>query len=286
MSESGFVDVDGGHLYYEVEGAGDPLLLIHGGLGSLRMWDGQAPVFAEHYRVIRYDTRGFGRSETDEVEFSNRDDVRAVLDHVGVPSAHVVGQSRGGIIGLDFVLEYPERAGSFVSVASGVGGFEAELPEGAPAPPWDEMERLWEAKDWEALAELETQTWVDGWGQPQTRVDPELRRTVHGWILENYRAEKAEGKPQAATPPAAERLDGLQVPTLVMVGLADEPHSVVGGRHLAESTGAQLVEFPNVAHMIHLEEPERFNRIVLDFLGAADANRGRDRPPLPATPGN
>ena len=271
MGESGFIDVDGGRLYYEVEGAGHPLLLIHGGLGSLRMWDGQAPAFAERYRVIRYDTRGFGRSETEDIEFSNRDDVGAVLDHLDAPSAYVVGTSRGGIIGLDFLLANPERVDAFVSVASGVGGYEGELPEGAPSPPWDEMERLWEAKDWEALAELETRTWVDGWGQPPTRIDPELRKKVRGWILDNYRAEKPEGKPQPANPPAAERLGEVSVPVLVMVGDADEAGTVVGGRHLAASVdGAQLVELQNVAHMIHLEERERFNRLVLEFLESVD----------------
>jgi 3-oxoadipate enol-lactonase len=286
MSESGFVEVDGGRLYYEVEGSGHPLLLIHGGLGSLRMWDGQVPAFAERYRVIRYDTRGFGRTESKDVEFSNLEDARAVLDHFEVPSAYVVGTSRGGIIGLDFLLAHPDRVDAFVSVASGVGGYQAELPADS-SPPWDEMERLWEAKDWEALAELETQTWVDGWGQPKTRIDPELRRRVHGWILENYRAEKPEGKPQPASPPAAERLGEVGVPVLVLVGDVDEAGTVVGGRHLAASVdGAKLVEFPNVAHMIHLEEPERFNRLVLEFLGGVDATRGTDSPRLPATSGS
>ena len=266
MSESGFVDVDGGRLYYEVEGSGHPLLLIHGGLGSLRMWDGQVPVFAERYRVIRYDTRGFGRSETDDVEFSEREDVGAVLDHFGVDSAYVVAQSRGGLFGLDFLLAQPDRVRAFVSVASGVGGFKADLPEGT-APPWGEMVKLWESKEWESLAELETQTWVDGWGQPQSRVDPQLRETVKGWILDTYRDEKVEGKPEALDPPAVERLGEIHTPILVMVGTADEPGGVAAGRHLAESVaGAKLTEFDGVAHMIHLEEPEHFNRLVLEFL--------------------
>jgi 3-oxoadipate enol-lactonase len=268
VSESGFIDVDRGRLYFEVEGSGHPLLMIHGGLGSLRMWDGQVPAFAEHYRVIRYDTRGFGRTETEDVEFSNLDDARAVLDHFDVPSAFVLGTSRGGIIGLDFLLAHPDRVDALVSIASGAGGFQIDLPEGT-SPPWDEMERLWEAKDWEALAELETQTWVDGWGQPKTRIDPELRSRVYGWILENYKAEKDEGKPQPAEPPAAERLDEVRVPVLVMVGDADEAGGVANGRHLAASVeGAKLVEFPGAAHMIHLEEPERVNGLVLNFLGA------------------
>ncbi len=274
MAESGFVPVDGGRLYYEVEGQGHPLLLIHGGLGDLRMWDGQVPGFEERYRVIRYDTRGFGRTETDDVEFSNRADAVRVLDHLGAASAYVAGQSRGGMIALDLALEHPERVDALVSVASGVGGLGPQLPEGADSPPWDEMERLWESKDWERLAELETQVWVDGWGQPATRVDAGLRARVHGWILASYRAEKNEGKPQPLDPPAAERLGELRVQTLVLVGAVDEPGGVAAGRHLAASVaGARLVELPGVAHMIQLEEPERFNRLVLDFLAEVERER-------------
>jgi 3-oxoadipate enol-lactonase len=273
MADSGFIDVDGGRLYYEVEGDGHPLLLIHGGLGDLRMWDEQVPVFAERYRVIRYDTRGIGRTETDDVEFSDHADGAAVLDHFGADSAYVIGQSRGGGIALDLAVDRPDRLDALVSVAGGVGGYEAELPEAVEAPPWEEMERIWEAKAWEALAELETQVWVDGWGQPATRPDPELRRRVHGWILDAYRAEKEEGEPQPLDPPAVGRLGDVEAPTLVMVGTVDAPEGVVDGRHIADEVpDAQLIEFPGVAHMIHLEEPERFNRLVIDFLTKASAD--------------
>ena len=270
MGESGFVEVDGGRIYFEVEGDGHPLLLIHGGLGSLRMWDDQVPAFAEQYRVIRYDTRGFGRTETDDVEFTNRGDAVSVLDHVGAASAFVVGQSRGGVIALDLTIDSPDRVDALVSVAGGVSGYEPELSEGTEAPPWDEMEPLWEAKDWDALAEVETQVWVDGWGQPPDRVDPTLRSLVKDWILANYRAGIAEGKPQPLKPPAAERLAEVSVPTLVLIGQVDEPGSVIAERHLAASVpGAEVVELPGVAHMIHLEEPDRFTELVLGFLERA-----------------
>jgi pimeloyl-ACP methyl ester carboxylesterase len=82
MGTSGFLELEGGRIYFEVDGEGHPLLLIHGGLGSLRMWDRQVPAFSERYRVIRYDTRGFGRTQTDDVAFVNLDDAVAVLDHV------------------------------------------------------------------------------------------------------------------------------------------------------------------------------------------------------------
>jgi 3-oxoadipate enol-lactonase len=275
VSQTGFLETDGARIYYEVQGEGHPLLLIHGGLGSLRMWDGNAPAFAERYRVIRYDTRGFGRTETEDVEFRNVDDAVAVLDHVGAGSAYVVGQSRGGGIALDLAIDQPARVDALVSVASGAGGYEPELPERTEPPPWDEMERLWDEKRWEELAELETRVWVDGWGQPSTRVDPAIRRTVHEWILSTYRQEKAEGKPQRLDPPAVARLDEVKVPTLVMVGVADAPAEVEGGRYLASAVaGARLVEFEDVAHMIQLEQPERFNRLVLDFLDEAGRPQG------------
>jgi 3-oxoadipate enol-lactonase len=267
MTESGYVAVPGGRLYFEVEGSGHPLLLIHGGLGSLRMWDEQAPVLAELFRVIRYDTRGFGRSETDDVPFSNRADAVAVLEYVGAASCHLIGQSRGGSIALDLALERPALIDSLVLVAASAGGHEPELPEGVAAPPWDEMERLWEGKDWAALAELETRVWVDGWGQPASRVDAGLRRRVHDWILESYRAEKSEGQPQPLDPPAVGRVGDVTVPVLVVLGTADEPGSVLASRWLAERIrGARLAEFEGVAHMIHLEQPDRFNRLLLEFL--------------------
>jgi 3-oxoadipate enol-lactonase len=250
------------------------LLVIPGGLGSLRMWDDQVPALAERYRVIRYDTRGFGQTETDEVAFSNPADAIAVLDHAGAASAHVVGQSRGAMIALDVVIDSPERCDSLVSVAGGIGGYRPQLPEGTEPPPWEEMEQAWESGDWERLAELETQVWVDGWGQPTNRLDPGLRRKVYDWILDSYRAGKAEGKPQPMNPPAVERLAEVQVPTLVVIGEVDEPGGVDAERHLAASVaGASVVELPGVAHMIQLEEPERFNRVVLDFLAEVDRQR-------------
>ena len=132
VSEAGFLEVDGGRIYYEVEGDGHPLLLIHGGLGSLRMWDEQVPAFAERYQVIRYDTRGFGRTETEEVEFTNRGDAAAVLDHVGASSAYVVGQSRGGMIALDLTPSTSRTASMLSSASPAESGVTSPSSRKAP----------------------------------------------------------------------------------------------------------------------------------------------------------
>src|SRR5687767_5999827 len=95
-SMKGTLETNGARIYYQVEGSGEPVVLIHAGVADLRMWDGQVAALRDSYRVIRYDTRGFGRTETDAVEFSNRADIAALLDHLGERSAHVVGFSRAG----------------------------------------------------------------------------------------------------------------------------------------------------------------------------------------------
>ena len=95
-TRSGSLETNGARIYYEADGAGDPVVLIHAGVANLRMWDDQVEALRNSYRMIRYDTRGYGRTETDAVEFSNRADIAALLDHLGEASAHVLGLSRGG----------------------------------------------------------------------------------------------------------------------------------------------------------------------------------------------
>jgi 3-oxoadipate enol-lactonase len=266
-TETGTLETNGARIYYEVDGAGDPVVLIHAGVANLRMWDDQVAVLRDSYRVIRHDTRGFGRTETDAVEFSNRADVAALLDHLGEASAHIVGLSRGGSIALDFAVEYPHRVRSLVVAAGGVGGYDAgdEAPQG-----WDQVEAWTAAREWTPVAEWETAYWADGPGQPPDRLDAAMRAKVHDWILTNYQAEKEEGLPQPLDPPAAERLSELRAPLLVMLGALDDPGTSASMRHLAQAVaGARLEVFEGAAHMINLEQPDRFNRLLLEFFGEA-----------------
>jgi 3-oxoadipate enol-lactonase len=258
-AERGVLETNGARIRYEVEGAGEAVVLVHAGVADLRMWDAEAAALGDAFRVIRHDTRGYGETETEAVEFSNRADVAALLDHLSEPAAHLVGLSRGGTIALDFALEYPERARSLVVAAGGVGGYEPA--EQLPPETWEAAERMWEAKDWEALAEWETALWADGPGQSPERV-PHVRAQVREWILETYRAEKEEGKPQALDPPASERLHELRAPLLVLVGTLDEPGTNASMRHLAAAVpGARLEELES-AHMLNLEHPERFAALL------------------------
>jgi 3-oxoadipate enol-lactonase len=257
----------GARIAYDVDGIGEPVLLVHAGVANRRMWDAQVEALRDRYRLIRHDTRGFGDTETNAVAFSNRDDIGAVLDAVGERSAHLVGLSRGAQIALDFTLEFPDRVRSLVFSGGGVGGYDA--PEQSDASIWEEPERLLEAKDWEGIAEWETRFWVDGPGQPPDRVDPAVRELVHGWILATYLAEKEEGTPQPLDPPANARLGDLRAPLLVIVGDLDEVETRAHCRYLASAVpGARLEVFEGAAHLVNLEQPERFNRLLGEFLGA------------------
>jgi len=270
-AESGFVDAPGARLYYEVEGEGTPLTLIHAGVAHLRMWDAQVEAWRDRHRVIRYDTRGFGRTLVEDVPYSNRDDLRAVLDHLGVERTHLLGLSRGSMIATDFLVESPERVLSLTWVAGGLRGFE---PDDDPRleTVWPESERLEEAKEWEALVELETQVWTDGPGQAPDRVDPALRRQMVEWNLENYRAEQPANQPIQPEVPAAQLLDKIQVPTLFIWGTFDEqPVLRTGEKLVAEVAGARSHVFEGVAHMVNLERPAEFNQLVSDFLAEVDA---------------
>jgi pimeloyl-ACP methyl ester carboxylesterase len=270
-AQTGYVDVPGGQLYYEVEGDGPDLTLIHAGVAHLRMWDAQVAAWKHGYRVIRYDSRGFGRSRVDDVPYSNRDDLRAVLAKVGADRTHLLGISRGSMIATDFTVESPERVNSLTWVAGGLRGFEAEDDPRLVAV-WPEMERLEEERQWEPLVEMETQIWTDGPGQPPDRVDPEIRRQMVEWNLENYRAGQNPHQPIQPEVPAAERLDRITMPTLLTWGTLDERPVLQTGEMLARTLpNARSHVFEDVAHMVNLERPAEFNQLVRDFLDSVEA---------------
>ena len=211
--------------------------------------------------------RGFGRSTTEHVEFAYWADVAALLDHLGVDRAHIVGQSIGGGIALDFALARPACVATLTSVAGGIGGYRPDLGPEEDNVPWGDLDRLWDKKKWVELAELETRVWVDGWGQPTTRVGRTLRDRVKGDVLSTYQAENEEGLPQPLEPRAADRLGELTVPVLVMIGTLDEVRSRATAAHLVASVpGSRFVEVAGVAHMIQLEAPERVSEEVREFI--------------------
>jgi pimeloyl-ACP methyl ester carboxylesterase len=222
--ENGFAEVNGARLYYEIAGAGDPLLLVHAGIADSRMWDGQLAVFALRYRVIRYDMRGFGRSAMVEGPYAHHEDLRALLDSLGIARAFLVGCSIGGRTIIDFALQNPGRVGALVLVASAVSGFEAESD---PPEQWEELVAADEAGDLERVSELEARIWVDGPYRGPDRVEPGVRDLVREMNLIALRNEASGvGDEPPLEPPAVGRVVEIQVPTLIIVGDLDQPETL------------------------------------------------------------
>ncbi len=130
-----------------------------------------------------------------------------------------------------------------------------------------EMDRLWEAKEFTRLADLEVRMWVSGPGQPPDRVALPVRERVREMILNNYTTHTVEGQSIVMEPPAAGRLGEIRVPTLVVLGDLDESGVLSASEEIVRGVhGARKVVLPGTAHMLSLEKPEEFTKIVLDFL--------------------
>lgn len=275
-TETGYCPVDGGELYYEAEGdpAGPALLFIHAGVADCSMWDAQVAHLRATHRVVRFDTRGYGRTRTDDVAFSNRADAIAVLDHVGVDKAALIGCSRGGQIAIDTTIEFPTRVRAVVPVAAGLSGFPFE-PDGSEREKvemamFDQMEAAWEAKDWERLADLDVRVWADGPGQPEGRAKAEIREAVRRMCLDTYRNHNVGGRPIPLDPPAFGRLAEIRVPALVVTGDLDTSGVAKMGMAMRDGiAGARHTLFLGAAHLPSMEQPEAFNRVLAEFLSRA-----------------
>ena len=262
---TGTADVNGTKLYYEVAGGGGPLVLVHAGIADGRMWEAQVDAFSAHYRTIRHDMRGFGRSLMVEGPYSHHADLRALLDALGVERASFVGCSRGGGAVLDFALENQERVGALVLVGSAVGGFEFDEE---PPEEWDELVAADEVGDLERVSELEVRMWVDGPRRSPGVVDPAVRDLVGEMNLIALKNEALGiGEELDPQPPAATRLSQIRAPTLVLVGEEDRPRILAAADLLErEIPNARKTVIPGTAHVPNMERPEEFNRLVLDFL--------------------
>ncbi len=261
---SGFVDVEGTQLYYEVAGTGEPVVLIHAGICDSRMWNDQWAVFARRFRVIRYDVRGFGKSVIPSQSYADRDDLYALCRHLGVEQAHIVAVSMAGHIAIAFALEHPEMIRSLVLVASGIG---AAPPSEALKHIWEEVDAAFTAGDVARANELELRAWVDGPGRAPDQVDPTVRervREMNGNVLMLANEEAVE---RPLEPPARERLGELQIPVLIIVGDHDQPH-VITSAELFEAAIADSKKaiMRGTAHLPSMECPGEFNKLVLDFL--------------------
>jgi pimeloyl-ACP methyl ester carboxylesterase len=264
--QSGFAEVNGTKFHYEIAGAGQPLVLMHAGVADSRMWDAQFPVFTQHYRVLRFDWRGFGKTARPDVDFSLHGDLHGLLAALDLDTVILIGVSMGGSAAINFTLEYPQRVRALITVGSGVNGYK--FADEATTSLWPAIEAAYESRDFERLAELELQMWYDGPNRKPEQVDVQVRARGREMLLNSYQHGE-QGQEHGPDTPSISRLGEITVPTLVIVGDEDVPDIAKIGDILADGIkGAKKVVMHDVAHVPNMEQPEEFNRIVLDFLRA------------------
>jgi 3-oxoadipate enol-lactonase len=272
--------VDGAELFYDVSGTGDAVVLIHAGGVDSRMRDHQVKSFAQHYRVVRYDTRGIGQSHVVDRDraFSNQQDLRDLLGSLGVERAHIVGASGGGSLAIDFAIESPRLVNALVLVAPGLSGY---IGTSAEVERFDQDQTAaLERGDVEAAVELTLRLWLDGPRRSPDLVDPALRRWVGGMYRHSFQQAVGTGPPQPMDPPALDRLNELTAPTLVVVGDLDtDMMHAIADLLAARVQGARKVTIHGGGHMVSMEQPVSFDSVVLEFL----ASQSKDsRSPGPA----
>lgn len=266
--QTGYFDLGDGKLYYEVEGEDqqETLILSHAAFLDSRMWDGQWEAFAQHYRVIRYDMIGYGKSDLATGPRTRRQDLYCLLQHLGVQRAHLLGCSMGGEIVLDLALEHPELAASLIIINSTPSGFELQ---GEPPPYFFEMIAATQQGNIDLASELQLRIWVDGPQRQPEQINPTVRQrasVMNRIFVANGTWAIAEPS-NPLTPPAVGRLDEVQVPTLLITGARDHAEVLRAAQMMAtEISKAKLVSIPETAHVPNMEVPVMFNQAVLAFL--------------------
>ncbi len=268
--------IAGVNLYYEDVGQGTPLVFVHEFAGDAESWRLQVRFFARRYRTIAFNARGYPPSDVpdDLGAYSQQqaaDDIKGVLDHLGIKKAHVCGLSMGGYATLHFGLSHAERALSLVVAGAGYGSDDAARHRAD----CEVVARRLETEGMAATAEL--------YSRGPMRVQF-MEKDPVGW--QEFRDRLAGGSARGhaltlrgvqMTRPSiyelGDRMARLEVPTLIVTGDEDEPclEPALSMKRTIPTAG--LVVIPKSGHTINLEEPEAFNRAVLDFLTAVDAGR-------------
>ncbi|MEU0695467.1 alpha/beta hydrolase [Streptomyces niveus] len=254
---------DRGHLSYTVTGNGPPVVLVHAGVADHRMWDAIVPGLTERHTAISYDLRGFGGSAPPAGPFSETDDLRLLLDHLGHERVRLVGASWGGRVAVDFALEHPDRVRSLALLAPPWPGYDWS----AGMVAYDEAETAaLAAGDIDVAVQVNLDMWLRGPAREWHDVDPalagQLRASVRTALMNQDVVDEHSRDGEAG------HIGTIAVPTLVGIGSLDvADFQDIARRYAAGIPGATLVEFPTAAHLIALDAPGELTAALVPFLG-------------------
>ena len=268
QTNTGYMELRDGQIYYETAGDGFPLVLSHAAFLDSRMFDAIWEPLARQFHVIRYDMRGYGKSSSVTGPVSRRADLEQLLKHLDITRAHLVGCSHGGEIALDLALEHPEQFASLTLVGGTPSGFELQ---GEPPRYMLEMIDAMQRRNAEQASELQIRIWLDGESREPEDVDPGLREKALGMNLIPVKQGTfflADTQPlDPLDPPAASRLEEVSCPTLIITGSLDHPEVLRAANEMAARIpNARKVMFEGSGHVPSYEQPEDFVRQLVPFL--------------------
>jgi pimeloyl-ACP methyl ester carboxylesterase len=256
-------------LYYETAGKGTPLILAHAAFLDSRMFDAIWERLAKHFRVIRYDMRGFGKSSPVTGPLCRRDDLDRLLTALDVTHAHLVGCSLSGEIGLDLALEQPHRFKSLTLVGSTPSGFQLQ---GEPPRHILEMVAALQSGNFDHANELQIRIYLDGEHREADQVDPTLRKNA----LEMNRIPVSRNTffisdmqpARPLDPPAITRLESVICPTWIVAGALDHSEILRAADEMVRRIpGARKTIIESTGHVPGYEQPDLFMELLMDFLG-------------------
>ena len=256
-----FASVRGARLGYRFDGPpGAPVVMLSNSLMSTHaMWQPQMTALTGRWRVLRYDTRGHGASEATPAPYSIEslaDDAAALLDALKIPAVHFVGLSKGGMIGQQLAVRHPQRVRSLV-----LADTASEMP---PLAMWEERLAIARRDGIAGLVEGTLKRWFRaGFAERAPQTIAAVRAMILTTPVEGYVGCASAVRDMSQT----RILKSIKAPTLVVVGEQDPACTVAQARVLARAIpGARLEVIPDAAHLANIEQPEQFNRLLLDFL--------------------
>lgn len=275
---SGYVDIDRTSLYYETAGSGIPLLLLHAGVADCEQWNDEFLSFSQNFHVTRYDMRGYGKSDPVKGPFSHLDDLKGIIDQrkLNLPLI-LMGCSMGGVLSLDYALEYPQHVRALIIIGPGSCGFEIE---NCTQELFSEAREAFEAGDLIHLAEIETQIWFNCLHAEPHQVDESMRALLYDMnrSVLGRGVQKSERIQQETLKPSYRRLNQINYPVLVIVGSRDLPYMHDAADYLVESIRTARKEvIEDAAHLPNIDQPHMFQEVVQDFLDEVTSGENYDQ---------
>lgn len=263
--KNGFMKIGNDKIYYEESGEGDVVILVHGGDCDRRMWDEQFNYLSMSYRVIRYDARGFGKSDKPSEEYSAYDDLSFLIDSLNLKDVILIGQSLGASTIAEYYIQYPQKVKKMILSSP---GFQNWTYKKSDLDKLIEFSKIIQTEG--SLAAVEKMFSNEEFWKPT------VPSKEYVSVRDYFRTIVTENKDMFTTnwslkkilePSSLERLNEINVPCLIIYADQDigyvEDISIYLSKNIENS---RIVKITNGGHMINMEQPEKYNKVIGEFI--------------------